>query len=824
VDAAGETLRLTDSKFQIDDTLGEGQASFKGGTRKAASFDIKTGMIDIDAFLPRGVGVAAEQEKASWADIAGLIAPLVPDSLKLRLLADGVRLNTVEATNVTIDTESNLAGIAINVFRAGSLGNAMFDALGQIKFANDGPAGNLAATVIADDPRGLLRLAGLLPEAGDSLWLDATGKTDLRATIDIARKADAPSITLDVMGTSGKLRVNSNVILERSFDPVSGLLSGTAEIASTDSEIWIDIAGLEHREASSPASNLSATFSGSLGEKVATDLQLDAIGARFTQNGTVTIRHGGIESTGSLGIESENAPQFLTALGLTGNSERVIQLQSPYTLQEAGLSLPEIKGRFQGNEVGGQVGVSTGRAITGQLTSKTAHLATILSTVFLPWDGRPLDAETPFARDWPFGLSGEIWLKPERLTVVDGLDVTESEVGIVSDATGKRIAMFGTDAEGSNVSIEAGVKPKGALYALDGRVNLPLDLSLMKTEPDGQPVAQGTLQIEAKFSGEGRSPTAALAALKGSGSYEIDRLKVGRLNVPEFLKAIAAAKSGSDVRNGLNLLTGSGEVDLGTVKGPVTIVDGVAAFTPVRVNSETNDIVLKPRFEAATATLDIDVQVSLKSEDNLPGLNISYNGVPGAMIRSVDTAQLESQVSMKVLQNAMLELEAVQREQQRILEEEARQAKIDAERVAAWEAHRRELQRRTREIKVFQRVREQEAEDYAQWLSELGKLAKSEMAMRARELKQQRKVRQQLERNERDAALEPASVQPDEIMVPTPVKPPAAKPKAQVRAKPKATPPKAEEPFVPLVLVPPANPPPPAQEKKPRTLLDLLNP
>jgi hypothetical protein len=174
----------------------------------------------------------------------------------------------------------------------------------------------------------------------------------------------------------------------------------------------------------------------------------------------------------------------------------------------------------------------------------------------------------------------------------------------------------------------------------------------------------------------------------------------------------------------------------------------------------------------------------------------------------------------------MRELEAVQREQQRLLEEEARQAKIDAERLAAWEAHRKELQARQRELKVHQRIREEDAKKYAQWLTDLTKLVKPEMTLRSRELRVQRRMRLEQERAQKAPAItDPAEAGGLEPLPPVPPSPatssrstPASPPRPKSEAQ------AAEPPAAPLVLVPPSEPlvlVPPTEPKR-KSIFDFF--
>ena len=56
--------------------------------------------------------------------------------------------------------------------------------------------------------------------------------------------------------------------------------------------------------------------------------------------------------------------------------------------------------------------------------------ARLFGLTFMPWDGRPLDVELPFALAPPRGMTGELWIKPEYLEVFNGLRVKETQIGI----------------------------------------------------------------------------------------------------------------------------------------------------------------------------------------------------------------------------------------------------------------------------------------------------------------------------------------------------------------------------------------------------------
>jgi uncharacterized protein involved in outer membrane biogenesis len=832
VDAAGSTVRVSNAAFQIDDTLGKAAASWSGGARSAADFDIQAETIDVDAFLPQGVQVFSTGGASGWTDLASLLAPVIPDVLNIKLTADRVRLNGVDAGHVMLDAASNAAGIAINALRADSFGQAQFEASGQVSLGAGGPAGTGLVALRAADPRGLLRLLGLLPAGREPGWAGALGATDVKLVVDLNPEGSGPALVADFNGTSGEIFATGRAALLEGLDWKTATVTGTAEVSSPKSSAVAQLFGWTAPEAAPVPGRLSAAVSGSLDKGLTTDLSASLFGAEIKQKGTLHYADG-LSAEGDLAAIADRSGDLIAALGLPVAAEGPLRLSGRFDFTGGALSLSTVTGTWMEVPMSGRAAISAAGVITGEFAAEEIRLPAVLSAMFLPWDGRPADAETSFARAWPLGLTGELWLRPQRLFVFGDYAVTDSQLGLAATAEGKRIAVFGTAPSGGKVSFEAGISPRGEGFALDATVDLPAELaSVMSAERHGT-VAAGLARVQVKLAGEGRSPAAAQASARGGGSYSIANLRLSGIDVAAFRSGLAQAKTAEDVRAALAAMVGGGMAELGDVEGPITIVDGVAALMPVKVSSADYDLSIRPLVETATGSVDIGMDLSLKGERALPPMTISYAGAPDALVRSVDAAALESQLGMEVLQKAMRELEAVQREQQRVLEEEARQARIDAERLADWEAHRKELQRRQREMKVHQRTRDDKARAYAEWLAELGRLVKPEMAQRNRELRMHRRLR--LAATQTPKAIAPA--EPAVITPPAndksdllPGEPAKTQPKPRTAAKPA---PAETGPVTPLVLVPPAEPlpmPPPGEplvlvppaEPKPRTLFDFF--
>jgi hypothetical protein len=126
------------------------------------------------------------------------------------------------------------------------------------------------------------------------------------------------------------------------------------------------------------------------------------------------------------------------------------------------------------------------------------------------------------------------------------------------------------------------------------------------------------------------------------------------------------------------------------------------------------------------------------------------------------------------------ELERLQREQQRLAAEEEKARKEDEARLQAYYAQRDELRLRLRELKVHERVRQQEAEsarlEAIRLHAEYVKMNRAEMTKRLRELRLHRRLArlaQQLLRQQRVKLQPEPEIQVPVILVPpVPYRPP----------------------------------------------------
>ena len=268
---------------------------------------------------------------------------------------------------------------------------------------------------------------------------------------------------------------------------------------------------------------------------------------------------------------------------------------------------------------------------------------------------------------------------------------------------------------------------------------MPVNLGTDLVRADGGSVAEGQGAITLSFKGEGRSPAGVLAALTGAGSYSFDDVAVAGLEPDAFLAAVDAASDGNGLTAAFDLLRKGKALGFGYVAGPVTISDGAVRFAPFVATTPQAKVEVKVVGELALNAIDADIAVAFPGRAGLPGLSIAYAGVPDALVRSEDMAELSTRLGVTIMQQGIDELERLQREQERLAREEEQQRKLDEERLQAYYAQRDELILRRRELRIHSEMRAYESERMRQKIEAdreaNAAISKDELRQRMRELK-----------------------------------------------------------------------------------------
>jgi hypothetical protein len=773
-------LRFARSRFELDGVPGEGELAISSGGRGEVELRIDAQRLDIDNFVAGGIAALPSGERAGLAGLLGVLAPQAEaGDLRLVVNSKELVLNGVTAERVNFDIEAGARGLRLRTLAIAAVGGARLSASGLILDSGSGPDGAITLEIAADDPRGLVRLVGL----GDPAWAKALGATALAGSLDVKSREGVPAARLSIKGRSGDFDISAEAGASGSTDLGAVAVEGAAELKAATGAAIAGLFGLAPGAGEQSSGRVKVAGKGSLAAGFAVDLLVQAYGAQLTYEGRLGGIGGALSPDGRLSLRSTDAGPLLSALGipLAMRPAGVLVIDATVRADGDGVAFSAIDGNLAGSAIAGALNWRPGGQVTGTLATGPLRLADVLAATFLAWNGAAPGLDQAFAAALPLGLTGEIWIAPEDLRVNDTFSAGDAEIGISAAPGEIRLAMFGKAADGRDAHLEIASRGEDGNRELDGRLTLPFDLARELRLAEGRPVAEGDGVIDLRFSGRGRSPAGAIAAMQGSGTYDIRELKLLDIAPADFLSAVAGAKDAAALAAAFAKLRGGEGLTAGDVSGTINVVDGVAAFLPVTLASPAADAVVKAVAEPAGGEIDISVALSFKAA--MPGMEIAYAGPPAALARSEDRSELAGRLGYGIMQRGVAELERLQQEQERLAVEEERRRLEDEEKLRAYYAQRDEILNRRRELKVHRELRVRAAEELRLEIeSERAanlEINRGELRQRGRELKVHRRLQRLAQRGS----------------VETPP-PPKAKPKI---VKPR---PLTEAP-IPLVIFPP---------------------
>lgn len=699
-DAIPGQLRLQDLNYQIDESLGKGALTIGFSERTMFDLRLDASALDIDSFVPSGLG------SGGWLGAAGLLTQWAAGhDLRLTLQSGATTLNGVDARDVIVDIAAINGNIDLKSVEIGNVGEARLEITGLLTPTANGHQGSIAAGVTADDPRSLMQLLGLHPKDESPIWAEALGKTDLNITTDLKPDEQGQSANFRIIGKTGDLDIEATLAAAGEDNLLAGEISADFTLRSAGGAGLLKLAGLRPVTVPEGTAKLSGTLTGSLANGLVADLKADVFGAKGQFQGKFLRSNNVLTGTGRAGIFAERPGDLFQAAGVADYVGGALSVESNVEVALPRIVLPDVQGFIAGAPLSGAVTFDGGKRIKGEFSTGPVSFARLFDLVFMPWDGRPLDIELPFAPEAPRGLTGELWIRPEALEIADGLTVNEAQIGISASAEEVRVAAFGKGYLGGDVAIEIGARPQGGGKVVDGRLVIPVDLGRSLRDAAGQPVAEGRAKLSVKVAGSGRTPGAVLASLAGSGSYDIAGLKVINIDPERFVGMAREASTGEELKAAFAALSSGGVLDFGNVNGILRIADGAVTMPSFARSSAIEDTSLQPKIDLADGRLDAALQVKLRTLEEQPQFAVTYSGRPDALARFVDVAALESKLGFKVVERTLKELEKLQAEQQKLFEEEERQRREDEAKLEAYYENRREIQRRLNELRIHRDMR-----------------------------------------------------------------------------------------------------------------------
>ena len=698
----GQRFGFQNLQYELDGLLGKGDVAVTQGQIPAVHLQLSADKFDLGSYVSGGLSALATQQE---------LLSLLPsrNGLEKSLALDfgTLTINGVDAQKVSVNVNSNASGFEVKSFDIGAVEGAEVKGNGLVLMSPEGPSGDIKFVFGAARPQGLMRLLGLLPLGAEPKWAQGFGRTDMRADLDIKPGAKEPQVNYSITGTSGPYKLVSSGTLQ-DFSLSQGAvvgLSGTA--SSADARDILRLLGFESKGTGGGDGQISLTGSGNAAQGYKTAIDIQGLGATAGFAGLYRPQNGRLGFDGTFALNAEHDDGVFTALGFplgaSGNGPLALKADTISSVDGLKIKAVTLQAGEQNLKGSGQL-IRDG-ALKLDLSGGTLRMIDAVAFAAAPWTGAGSFPNGSFEGGWPFGLSGELWLRPQSFTDFQGLPLTEPVIGISSDKDGRSLSVIGRAAGDGKMQIDGSLKAKGSSYALAGTVHYPLQLAQVFKGDSKEFGLRGSATLDGTFAGEGRSALSLLNTISGVGKVDVSAGQLVGLAPDPFYAAIKDAKSNAEIQKAFaDLTTGPG---LATQPAELEFKakDGTITFKPLALESEQSRLSILPTVDLPNGNVATTVTMSSKAQIDLPDMRVIYEGMPGAMRSRVDAAALASKLGTELINKDMAELDRIALEQKKAEGDAAVQAQADKDKFDAFQAQRMELRLQQRMIKVFAQQR-----------------------------------------------------------------------------------------------------------------------
>ena len=752
LDHAPLSLRLSDGKFSLDDSSLSGEITLTGGDSASTDLRLIVDRLDLDRYFPEGLGqTGPDGSLASLvAGLAGAASGL--GNIQLSAQAGTVLLNGAEARDLSADLSVADGTLDVRSIHIGSVGGAKLDIAATLAPNGDAKTASASMKIDAADPRPLLRLFGMIPrtpEARQPAWTaelaPLSAALEGRGTLTGAH-AD---VGLNLAATAGGSNLSgSGTFAGDPSDFRHGRVTLLADVTSPSAKKLASLFGFTNQSDEQGTARLTLNAEGHMADGLQTMAELQALGAAAKYSGRLHDDGRGralSRAEGHLALEAADGDRVLRAFGIVSPHPGArLRLTSPLTIGQAGAEFSDLRAWLDEQRYEGRLSMGRGRM---DIAARVQQLSVpwLLVSALMPADGVPLSDVKLFAPSLLGGLRGTIAIEAEEMTLLPGIAVTGASARLDSDGEKLALLLGGLGARGTPFRLGANFAHEANELRVRGDVQGGFDIGKIFSAPDGEPVIDSLVSFRSSFSGAGRSPAGLASALSGTGDVTMPNGFVRGIDAKSFTAALASSTNTGDVERLLRQgFTGSDLIFSGAT-GDITIAEGTMTFGPVPFEAGEVRGAVKTIVELSSGTVDLSVDVGLKSLADVPPIEVVYAGRHDRLERTVDARELKARLTSAELRQNMEKLEKLQREQMDLFAEEDRQ--VEDTNAASQEVRQSSVRNRERAEQI---ALEQKAQATAIAAEGAVQRERDELRRRAETVEGQRKAMQ--EREAQDAA------------------------------------------------------------------------
>jgi uncharacterized protein involved in outer membrane biogenesis len=327
----------------------------------------------------------------------------------------------------------------------------------------------------------------------------------------------------------------------------------------------------------------------------------------------------------------------------------------------------DLDSSIDGSRLRGRVALTLDeeKAVEGEIGLDTLALAPSFA---LAIGAAGHDAAEPLGAGLVKGWRGRIAFQALRGVLPGGVEL--QQLGGTVKADGQSLAFDDVKGRigGGEVSANIDARPSANGIALNARIQLSgVDGSALRYRALAMPAGRASLQMT--LTSQGRSASALIGALSGSGTVTLESAKLAGLDPRAFEAAVRASDSGqakddARLKQIVEPALSAGALSVASAQIPFNIRDGRMRVSATTIDTLGVRAVISGGYDIPADQADIRAALALTMvlpATGRPEIQLFAAGTPDAMSRSVDVAALSSWLAVRAIDHETRRLDAIER-------------------------------------------------------------------------------------------------------------------------------------------------------------------
>jgi large subunit ribosomal protein L24 len=278
------------------------------------------------------------------------------------------------------------------------------------------------------------------------------------------------------------------------------------------------------------------------------------------------------------------------------------------------------------------------------------------------------DAAEPLGAGLVKGWRGRIAFQALRGVLPGGAELQPVSGTIKADGASLAFDDITGKIGGGDVSANIDARPGANGIALNARVQLSgVDGGALRYRALAMPSGRASMQMT--LASQGRSASALIGALSGSGTVTLESAKFAGLDPRAFEAAVRAsdngqAKDDARLKQIVEPALAAGALAIASAQIPFSIRDGRMRVSATTLDAQGVRAVISGGYDIPADQADIRAALALTMAvpaTGRPEIQLFAAGTPDALSRSVDVAALSSWLAVRAIDHETRRLDAIER-------------------------------------------------------------------------------------------------------------------------------------------------------------------